>query len=505
MDNIGYRLKHEADEFREQLSSKLKKYDPNHYAIIVSDLIHNVLNDRRLLGRYPLHFLLHSIQSNCLYHHKHRNEKLTEKKLNKIMNHYKQYFDPVAAQFLEMDSGLVPFFINMARQQFYVQTGYGVNSVARSLIIFGEGNFKKSEAYFVQSYGLNFKEWMLIGFGIFACLNNRTPKTLTTEYFTKADTKIVSDDSVHNFFALNSVTPDGVKSYYQKIEDKVGKTQSLFYDTYLQSIFLEKPLLLLEEKRYLTVHKELHMRRVIEGIFDICKKEIPSEFGNEFGSNFERYVEYLLSMFLPTAFIVPERKMRQYTSNKICDFMIVFEEYIFLIECKGIEYSAFIASENAIRGDNSARKISTGIEQLSSVANLIKEGVFFDLIGESHDKKIIASVITYKQLYQANSDWYYDTVISPNIVHADVDFSLFNYRPQILSIEELEALLKYCDTHNKSYYEVFKQKIPQSDFLTGDWEAYLKLESNVIPFLKDKFSSFFEQEIGVKHPSENNL
>jgi len=497
-ENVDYRLKHEADEFRGQLYSKLKKYNPNHYAIIVSDLIHNVLEDRRLLGRYPIHFLLHSIQSNCLYHHKYRNEKLTMKKFNRIMEHYKQYFDPVAAQFLDKDNGVVPFFINMARQQFYVQKGYGVNSIARSIIIYGEGDFKKSESYFIQTYGITFKEWILIGFGIFASIDKKTSKTITSNYFTNADTKFVSDDAVLNFFELNSVSPDGVKFYYQKIEDKVGKTQSLFYDTYLQSIFLEKPLLFLEDQSYLTVHKQLLLRKVIEGLFDICKKDIPSEFGNEFGINFERYIEYLLKMFLPTALIIPERKMRHYTSRKICDFMIVFDDYIFLIECKGVEYSAFIASENAIKGDNSTRKISTGMEQLSSVAKQIKEGVFYELIGEINDKKIIASVITYKQLYQANSGWYYDTVILPNIVHKDVDFSLFTYKPQILSIEELEVLLKYCDINNKSLYAMFEQKIPKSDFLTGDWEAYLKLESDVIPFLQDKFRRFFDEEIGKK-------
>ncbi|MFT9850213.1 hypothetical protein [Aneurinibacillus sp. REN35] len=101
------------------------------------------------------------------------------------------------------------------------------------------------------------------------------------------------------------------------------------------------------------------MRKVIEGIFDICKKEIPGDFGKEFGDAFERYVHQLLKFFIPAAQIFNEKQLRRYTDKKICDYMLVFEDHIFLIECKAIEYSAYVSSENALKGDNSTKKIQT--------------------------------------------------------------------------------------------------------------------------------------------------
>ncbi|RIE03751.1 hypothetical protein [Cohnella faecalis] len=121
MNNEDYKLKHKADVFREGLQSLLKKYNPTHYAVIVSNIINEVFVNRKHMGRYPIHFLMHSIQANCSYYNSNRNDILTEIKLQRILNHYRQYFDPVAEYFLTKDDGVEPFFVNMARQQLSLQ------------------------------------------------------------------------------------------------------------------------------------------------------------------------------------------------------------------------------------------------------------------------------------------------------------------------------------------------------------------------------------------------
>ncbi|MCM3271130.1 hypothetical protein [Paenibacillus elgii] len=493
--SVDYKLNHQADVFFEQLGSMLKKFPPIHYAAIVSEILNEVFTKRELSVRYPPHFLLHSIQANCIYYNKNRKEELSEKKLQRILNHYKQYFDPVAELYLEKEDGITPFFINMARQQFLLQWGYGGDALGRSVSLFSLGKYPISEKYFKENFGMTFNEWLIIGLAVSAYQSKKS-QIISPLYFIKSSEKIAPDNVVESFFRENSISPVEVKKYHEQVEKKIGKNAALFFDTYLNNLFVEKPMLTLNDSTYLVVHKQLFIKKVLEGIFDICKKGIPSEFGVEFGKNFERYIGELLSHFLPSNRIFTEKQMRQFTDKKVCDFMLVLDDYIFLLESKGVEYSSYTASEQAMKGDNSTKKISTGFDQLSSVAKMIREGTFTELIGESNDKKIIASVVTYKQLYLANDDWYFQNNILP--LTKDTDFlvdGFFEYRPQILSIHELELLLKHCEEKQRSYFDVFTERLNGVDqFLRGDWYLFLETESN-IPFLRDNFDEFFGEVV----------
>jgi len=355
MDNEDYRLKHKADVFRERLQSLLKRYNPTHYAVIVSNIINEVFVNRKHMGRYPIHFLMHSIQANCSYYNANRNDMLTEIKLQRILNHYRQYFDPVAEYFLTKDDGVEPFFVNISRQQFSLQWGNDTNSLGRSILLFNRSNYPKSEQYFTDKFNMTFHDWFLIGFAIYAYIAENKPKIISPLYYINSKQKIASDLAINSFFQQNFVTPTDVKDFNNQIENKIGSTFALFYETYLRGVFVEKPMLRINETDYLVIHQELFMSRAAEGLFDICKKGLPSDFGMEFGHNFERYIVNLLREFVSPEQIYTEIQLRQYTQKKICDVMMVFEGYIFLIECKGIEYSAYIATENSMKSDNSSK------------------------------------------------------------------------------------------------------------------------------------------------------
>ncbi|KAA9007337.1 hypothetical protein F4V43_02300 [Paenibacillus spiritus] len=496
MEDSDYRLKHQADIFRERLQAMLKKYDPTSYALFASNIIENVFEDRRRMAHYPMHFILHSIQSNLLYHHEYRHEEITLKDFQKIMKHYKNYYDPIAQRLLvQQPNGVVEFFINMSRQQFYLQQGYGSDYIGRSLKIFIPNFFKKSEKYFIDTYNMSFLEWYTMGFALYAGMLQRNPKILSKQYLYGLDKNIYTEAKIDDFFRLFSITKNQVKEFNTNVVKKIGEIHALFYDTYLQGAFLERPLLKLDDQdNYLAVHKELLMRRVLEGIFDICKKDIPSVFGLEFGASFESYVGEVIRLFNNDSQIITENQLRKLSDKKVCDYVIVYEDYIFLIECKGIEYSAYISSEYAMKGDNSSKKISTGFEQLTSVAKQLNDKVFFDLVGDIQNKKIISAVVTYKQLYQANSDWYYSNVLSEHFEKKDVDLKLFDIKPQIISIMELERILKNMSETNKSIYALFEDKINKGEYLTGDWTSYIQEEGS-IPMLETAFNDFVNTQL----------
>lgn len=499
-----FKDKHQADVFKERLQSLLKRYNPQEYSLFVASMINHIFNDRKSMARYPIHFLLHSIQSNALYHHKHRHDPVDMKALNKIMKHYTQYYDPIAKQFLSDIDGVVPFFINMARQQFHLQQGYGIDSIGRSLMLFNPSYFKSSEAFMKEKYGLTFYQWYYTGFGVYAGLNNNELKILDKTYLTSMHGDYLNENTTDSFFNIVSTDSDGIKETQRKIITKVGDIQGLFYDTYLQGAFYSKPLLKLDNGDYLAVHQQLFMRKVLEGIFDICKKEIPSDFGIEFGKSFEQYVGLVLRKFLPGSTIITEKDVRRFTQRKVCDYIVVLDSCIYLIECKGVEYSAYIASENAIKNDNSTKKISTGHEQLTSAVKILKEGLLNDLVGNIESKKIVASIVTYKQLYLGNTQWYFDKVIQPHIANKEIELDAFDIRPQILSIMEFEKLLQFSKENERCIYELFAEKVSLNEYSVGDWESYLKVENPKTDFLVEKFNEFVNKFLSEVFPQEKH-
>lgn len=496
MSQVDYSEKHRTERFLEELKSKLKGYPPFHYAVTVSGILDDTIKNPNLMSYWPPHYLIHSIEANCAYHFSYRQDTLDQNKLIRIMNFYKQYFDPVAKYFLtKVDDGLYPFLINMARQQFHLQEQFGKHNLGRAIYLFYKGNYKKSEELFKEKFGMNYTEWLIVGFGVFAGTHDKSPAMISPEYFLKADYKIANDNAVINFFKLISTTPEEVKIFFKSVREKIGLNIAPQYETYIQGIFAEKPLLKFHDNCFLVVHKPLLLKKIAEGIFDLSKSQ--GDFGNEFGKTFENYVEKLLLEYIPKEKIIAEKDLQKFTKEKVCDFIIVEKDFLYLIECKGTEYSSYIATINAMKKDNSTKKISSGIVQLGSTAKQIKNNCFQELLGDTKSKKLISSIITFKQLYLVNIKWYWENVTTSLIneeLKREIE-STFAYKPQILSISELEQLLDYSSKNSINYFEIFKEKLTQSESLTGDCSIFLKNDNHKVDLLLKTFDSFFKDNL----------
>ena len=485
-----------ARRFLEILEGKLKGFSPGTYAPIVSSIIDSTFGDFKMMSKWPPHYLVHSIEANCAYHRNYRDDELTEKKLINIVNHYTQYFDPVAKYFLtNADDGIYPFIINMTHQQLYLQNQFGVNDIGRSVILFLESQYNRSEKLFEEQFGLTYLDWLIIGFGVHAGISNRRPAYISPSYLLNTKAELASEHAVLNFFRVISVTPDEVKRFFNQVRTQIGSKLSPQLETYIQGIFDEKPLLKLGNDNYLAIHKPLFLKRIAEGIFDLSKSRWPGEFGNEFGKAFERYAEKLLLHFLPKNSIVTEKNIRKITNEKTCDFIINNHDCLLLIECKGTEYSSYTATVNAMKHDNSTKKISNGMEQLYSTAKLIHQNVLNEILGDTHGKKIIAIVVTFKQLYLANINWYWEKVISSSIDEKNRHGieNIFEYRPQIFSINELEQFLLYSFSYKKSFLNIFKDKLEEDGVFIGDWSNYLELDDQKITMLASSFDQFVNE------------
>ena len=175
------------------------------------------------------------------------------------------------------------------------------------------------------------------------------------------------------------------------------------------------------------------------------------------------------------------------------------KEFIFLLECKGIEYSSLITTESAVQKDNSTKKITSGIEQLVSVTCQLKNGVFDQLLGNVRNKLIISAVVTYKHLYFANNNWYWKDILGKSLkdeIRKEQDY-LFEIKPQILSIDELEHLLIYSKQTEKNYLEIFTEKEAKHQGFGGDWINYLTLNEDEKGafFLKEAYQNYFDANL----------
>lgn len=476
--------------FHEELERYLKRYNPYDYSFFAAQIIEDSFNNLELQRSFPLHFLLHSIEANCYYHRKQNNDPIDLKKLHKIIRVYLDYYDPLSNYYLKDKNNPFIWFVTTARQQFYLQSSLGYPDLGRGIELFCKPIYRKSESKFKDEYGLSYKEWFIITFCIHALANRNKPAFFSVDYLTSVLNNILSSEPIEGYLKTVSISPEEIKKNYSLLRDKLGGNAGSYFDFYLRSIFETKPLLKRSDE-YLIIHKELFLKTSTEGIFDLQKND--GEFGQEFGRSFEKYVNIAISHLKTQKAIFGESELQKYIDGSVCDYLIMCEDFILFIECKGLGYSSLITSEIAMQKDNSTRKIAIGLEQILSTAIEVNNGTLKDLIGDVNGKPLISIVITFKHLYFTNTIWYWENILTKvvdNNVLSGIE-NLFSVKTQVLSIDELEKLLVYANQYNKSILEIFYEKTSKPDTLTGDWQSYLELqEDSWLEFLKDTFHEF---------------
>lgn len=488
-------IQQKAERFIEELERLVKNYGPEDFATKFSLVLEDAIDDIEQMRIWTPHNILNAIEANCIYHRNTAYEKLDVPRMHKIMNFYHNYHDPVSEYLLEPHkNGLTNFMIYMAKQQFYIQIGYGRHDVGRSILLFKPSFYRNTEKEFIRVNSISFNDWIVLSFGVYSGLMQRKPGLINENYFINSEAKLIPDKSVYSYFSLISVTPQDIRVLYEERKNKISSNRADLFTIYFQSVFLKKPLLKISDNQYLAVLKKFVLGRSVEGLYDLNKSN--QYFGVEFGNAFENYIGLLLGYFFNSSYVYAEKRLRKYTSEKICDYMISIEDYLVLIECKGIEYSSILSTEKAIIQDNSTTKIVSAIEQLSSTIKMIRDGVFTEFLGNKTNQVIIPIIVIYKQIYFANSDWYkkliYDKVIQSK--GKDVLDVFENFSPEILSVSTLEMLLLKFKHEYKDIKSIYIEKRGMSSSITGDWDSFIKLQKDYsIEFLSNEFDRFFDK------------
>ncbi len=277
-------------------------------------------------------------------------------------------------------------------------------------------------------------------------------------------------------FDLLSASSEQVGAGYRELRTR---ERYLLHDPALPTLFNERPLLRATEGVYIAVHKPLVLTRGLEGPYDISmtRGHWGDVFGQEFGTVFERYVGQVLS-YLPNVRVVTERQMRRYTAEKICDYLVVGDDFVLFVESKAVKYSATLVSEIAMRQDNSTTKIAEAIDQFFSAANVVQAGALRGCIGDTTDKAFLAVVVTFRPIYQANDDAYWGEAILPLVKAPGKDDwqGWFAFRPQVMTASELEQLVLVTAKGGATPLTLYREKLappPVRPIVPEDWEDFL--------------------------------
>lgn len=484
------RAKIRAEDFQRALAARLRRHHPDDFVPFAADRLDFVLRRPDLLSSHPPHFLIHAIAANCAYHHGVYREPVTPELFRRTINEYHRFRDPVPDFLLASHRRVDHFLINMARQQFYLQEVVHVSDLARAILLFRDGAYPKTSGALLRQLGFGFAEWLRFSFITTASLLAKHDGAVAPAYFTSIPPSVLRQDLVDPLLRLVSLDAEAVRERYLKLRSSL---QGLIFHLYVPSVFEKRPLFRLSDGRYVAVHKGLMRRRVSEGLFDLGRTHCKADFGEEFGAEFEGYVGNVLGD-LPAVAVVSERQLRTVTPEKVCDHVVVGNDFVLLVECKATEYGATFASDGALRGDNSTAKLGEAVDQIASTARLIRDGVLESLLGDATGKALVAGIATFRHIQFANEDAYWTDNILPRTDATPHDLeALLSHRPQIFDIRTLEKLVVTSRGESASIPSLYAEKLAEPFSRVGEWATFLDQRIQKewrLPLHEDVFTGF---------------
>ena len=191
-------------DFTANLKGRLRNIHPRDYLPYAASTLRRVLEDQRSWGRYPPHFILHSMEANCAFHRAGHHARIRSKTLDRILNVYKEFDDPAALHTLDQgrEVDLDLFFLTLASQQFGVQANWGRYRIAGGILIFLQGSFKKTEPLFKREFGLSFSDWIMFCLLIYLASDAATEDSTIDSRYIRSETKTLSESAVTAGFCL---------------------------------------------------------------------------------------------------------------------------------------------------------------------------------------------------------------------------------------------------------------------------------------------------------------
>ncbi len=491
-----------ARAFYTHLERLVKRYQPEVFGPFAASLLYRVLRDQKQWAFYPPHMVVNSIEANCAYFRGHRDQEMTLNRFNEILNHYKDNYDPYLKHVLREPGNVDLFSLAMSREQFDLQRTPSPNDFARTLQLYEVNNpLPQASCTFRDRNGISFHDWIYMCLAIYSHVSNRSSPLIHPDDYIKSSVASIPREAVPLFLKKASARPKQIGAYFRKLRETYPPHLHIF----IRSAFFQTPLVVFDNGTYLVVHPYLIFHYAGEGLYIACSSLDRDTFGREFGRSFQQYTGRLLADFFPPGSIHTESELQEMSRGRTCDFLVDHPDCVLLLECKATRYSSELLTENALSKDNSTGKVADAFGQIVHTAARLRRGVFARRVPRG-DKPIVGAVVTYGELYFANSSYYFDTFVSERMeVKLLQDWpSPLAHPPQIVSIGSLESMLVMARETGQSPLDIIGAKLALPFAQTGDWPQYIasyarEVTNWSIPTLDSTANAFLE-EIGPERP-----
>ena len=490
--------------FYDELEKKLKRHPPNEYIPKITKRLYACSQDIAETHKTPPHILLHSIEANCAYHKEAYDEVLDATKFRKIFN---LYIDNMDNDFITytIKENVMRFFLMIRRQQVeLLQYNISNNYIARMWRLFvNSQNTIKLQSQFEKKFNISIEQWLHIAFLLTATVINQKNYMFKRTCLSDCTFYDVGQDVVENFYHHTSITTKQVKEEYFNVRENENPA----FHFLIKSIFLDRPIIDLEDGHMIAPKPELMFLNSQEKLFELVSSI--KGFHKPMSGSFETYTKDLLNGLSSKVGVYTEKILKRLSGgSKSCDFIVETHSEIIFIECKATTYSAKLFTDNAILRNNSTSKIAKGIVQLYTSALNLSEGMF-DSLNIDIGKPKIGIVVTLGEIPLVNTNWYFDNFIMESVKEKVDSLEVMFYRPIAISIDGLESLITILSNSEANIQDLFDQKEKDGGEAVGDWGAFLqnniRKEYDLPPVIVENEKLFYKaMNVDDNHGDEVN-
>ena len=434
--------------------SKLKKYSLDELLLFIGEYSREMFEIRepirqikyyRKLGKYKVLYKMHIAAWDLVdlsyysvkFTSNYRDKNIDLLKFYELINEYRCFNE-------EKDEGLrnisnekapVYIFYSLSQKQFWYQESYNnieiFNRNYEILINMKKQIESKIDIHDIinKEIGVSTEKYINILIFIFGIGLRKID--ITEEIFNDDNLRLFkcSKEEVNKFLDYYS------SDYYEIRESKLEENH-----------FLTKPIIKIKPNRFIIVNTFLLLRLLADGLYWVVRnyyfKSRSQLFINEFGIYFENYVEQLFKDCL-----VQEAyyKIDESGSNKKADWVVEFEDYIFIIEQKSMLASIMIKKQYPDLQDllNYIFKYEEAFDQLNSSEE--------EKLESRKDKTIIKLILHYDSLY--------GTELIKNEIVKKRNYLNQDNNIYFINIRELEILMYLYKNCKEDFNKVMKEKL----------------------------------------------
>jgi hypothetical protein len=389
----------------------------------------------------------------------------------------------------------------MHREQIEVQHSHSYVDIARNRELFVTGDpMPKLLTEYKARHGLSFDEWLRLCFLAAVAAQSSPICAFLRNSLSKCAFHDIPQECVDAFLKKSSRTPRQIGDQFHELR-KQTKPQ---FHSLIRTVFLQFPLMALDDDAYIAPHWPLLLRHSGQGLYSAIKT-LPS-FGAEFGESVQRYVGKILATAESKLHLLTNDELEEQSPGKSCDYLLEFADCVLLVESKATSFVAERLIENAILNDGSTGKIANGIEQLYTTAHDLQSGAF-QAFGIDQTKPVIGLVATFGDIPFANSEWYFKTFIlaraESKLIAPIFPSQNMTRAPIVMTLGTLESLVTIVNSLAVSITDLYAEKDQLPYMTVGDWDSFLRNkmganESRLQPlaFITDNANAFFG-EMGI--------